>query len=218
MTSGYLDRHQVQALRSLLAQIPPVLADVVNMECKLSRTTKPTGGGRSKPGSKIPLHLGAVEVADLLHDTLAGWVRYVIEERGGRYPANTTTDLVIWLYRNAATLSLCEGADGIFDELEYAIRECRRMVDIPREDKVIVDPAAVLEAGSALVCLSSIEIIADRLGKHGEGLTRERMRRLIRAFDIQPTAEFADGTKYYKLNEILEAHLRRKAGLKKVPA
>lgn len=204
MTDGYLDRDQVAELRDLLQQIPGVVEDVVNVECKTSRTTRPTGGGRSKPGSKMPLHLGAVEVADLLHNTLVGWVRFTIETRGGEYPRNATISLAAWLDRHAESLSLCEGSEEAVDEIRYAIGECRRMVDIPPEDVVRVDSVMLSMSVDQPVTGPEAAKVAPELGDMAKGLTAKRVT-YLRNRELLTGKQIGDEW-VYRLGDILHAH------------
>lgn len=212
----HLQRHEVKRLREVLAGVPGLVEDLLNVECRTARLSKPgmSKGRRPKQlGSSVPFHIGAAEAADLLHATLVGWVRVMLDQGRGRgHPADATLSIAAWLHRNAEALALCEGSAEALDEIERAVGECRRMVDIPPDDEVVIDPRRLEAANKSLVTLSTIETIARKIGEPGRGLNRERLRLLAKHRDVKPASEDGQsGTKFYRLGDVIDAHLRRKA-------
>lgn len=198
----YLDGAGRANLRAELALVPGIVDDLENVKAGTAKLARPVGGSRPRPGSKMPLHLGAVEASDLLKGTLAGWVAYTINTRGGDWPANTTVSLSVWLDRNAERLGMCEGSVDALDEIRYAIGECWRVVDIPPEDPVRVDPTLINEADRMTVTRQAIEAVTERMG---ERVNNRRLRRLVAAGLVTPIGK--DGKEFlYRLGDVLVAH------------
>lgn len=212
--SEHLQRHEVRELRDILAGIPGLVEDLLNVECRTARLSRPGLGKRAgKPGSSLPFHLGAADAADQLHSTLVGWVRVMADQKRGKgLPANATLSIAKWLHRNAEALALCEGSAEALDDIRDAVGECRRVVDIPPDDHVMIDPQRLEAANRSVVTLSTIETIARRIGEPGRGLNRDRLRLLAKHHDVRPVGEDTEsGTKFYQLGDVIDAHLRRKA-------
>lgn len=214
--SDHLERHEVRQLRELLAAVPGLVEDLLNVECRTARLSKPglSKGRRPKPGSSIPFHIGASEAADLLHNTLVGWARVVLDQgRGNGQPANATLSIAKWLHRNTEALALCERSAEALDEIHYAVGECRRVVDIPPDDEVSIDPQRLEAANRSIVTRDSVEVIAQKLGDLGQGLTARRVRTLEKAGVLRATGKDRDsGTLFYKLGDVLTAHVAHKRG------
>lgn len=214
--SEHLQRHEVRELRDILAGIPGLVEDLLNVECRTARLSKPglSKGRRPKPGSSIPYHLGAADAADLLHNTLVGWCRVVLDQgRGKGQPANATLSIAKWLHQNAESLALCEGSAEALDEVRYAVGECRRVVDIPPDDDVVIDPQRLEAANRSIVTRDSVETIAGKLGEMGTGLTARRLRTLEKAGILNAAGKDRDtGTLFYRLGDVLTAHMAHRRG------
>lgn len=213
--TDYLDRHDQRELRQLLARIPGLVEDLLNVRTKQARTSRPGGSRRPKRlGSALPIHIGAVEAADELHNILVGWCRIVIDQRGGEWPANATLSIAQWLARNVESLALCEGSCEALPEIRDVIAHCTHVVDIPPDDLVVIDPARVEAANRQIVTRDSIETIAPKLGEMGRGLNSRRVRTLEKANALKATGTDVDtGTRFYRLGDVLEAHVRHRRNL-----
>lgn len=219
--TDYLDRYEQAQLRKVLKKIPGLMEDLLNVQTKQARITKPwTAQGRrpKRLGSAIPYNIGASDAADRLHNVLVGWVRVVLDQRGGEPPANAVISCAAWLARNLESLALCEGSAEAKADIEGAVIAAERVVDIPPDDYVVIDPQRVEAANKSLVTLATIGAIAARIGPLGEGLNRDRLRLLVKHGDVKADAEDREsGTKFYRLGDVLDAHQKRKVrGGKKV--
>lgn len=210
--TDYLDRHDQRELRQLLARIPGLCEDLLNVQTKQARTSRPGGSRRPKRlGSALPIHIGAVEAADELHNILAGWCRIVIDQRGGEWPANATLSIAQWLARNVESLALCEGSREALPEIRDVIARCIRIVDIPPDDLVVIDPARVEAANRQIVTRDSIETIAPKLGDLAHGLNSRRVQTLEKRGGLKRAGSDKDtGTAFYRLGDVLEAHVRHR--------
>ncbi|WP_260868808.1 hypothetical protein [Gordonia sihwensis] len=213
--TDYLDRHEQKQLRDLLARIPGLVEDLINVQTRQARIAKrgmSQGRRPKKLGPAIPYHIGASDAADNIHATLVGWVRVVLDQRGGEPPADATISLADWLRRNMTSLALCEGSREALREIEDVIRSAVRVVDIPPDDHVIIDPQRVEAANRTIVTRDSIDTIAPKLGEMAVGLNARRMRTLEKAKVLKATGTDPDtGTKFYRLGDVLHAHVRHRS-------
>lgn len=81
----------------------------------LLATTKTSGegGGQVSAGSKPPLNLTPLSIAQDVHRDLVGWVRICHEDgmcSDDDWPADTPLDVVLWLRRHAVALDHHEAA------------------------------------------------------------------------------------------------------------
>lgn len=209
---GYLDRRETRQLGEILRKVPGLVEDLLNVQTRGARLSKPGLGGRrpKKLGASIPYHLGAAEAADELHNTLAGWVRVVLEQRGGDCPSDATISLARWLERNLIALALCEGSAEALDDIRHAVITCERVVDIPPEDHVIIDEARLTAANRQVVTRDQAERLAPKLGELGEGLTARRVKYLENRGALDRVGTDS-GVAFYRLGDVLHAHVTTKA-------
>lgn len=209
----YLDKIQQAKLRDKLGLVPALVEDLAVTITRQARIQKSGLGKprRQRPESRLPFHLGAAEAADELHSCLVAWVRFVCEERQMHYrDSDNDISLARWLRRNIVTLALIEGSEEACDELCERIDECRRHVDLPPDDDVVIDRVRVEAANRSVITLSTIDGIASRLGDIGKGLNRDRLRLLAKRGDVRPVSEDPDtGTRFYRLGDVLHAHHNR---------
>ena len=205
----YLDRPSQAALVELLEQIPGLVDDLTIAITRQDRIGH--SGPRVRSGSDeqpLPYSVNASEAADLLHDTLAAWVRHTTKQRHLTYTGtDDTLTLARWLKRWIVALALTEGADEALGEIRHAIHNARRACDRPREKTRHVDPVEIYEAGSTLLTATDIEKLARKLG---EKYTRLDMRRILRLKDagvITPIMQTTDGHDLYRVADVLAAHL-----------
>lgn len=207
----YLAREDQRQLTEALGTIPNLadqLAVTVTRQARIQKSNmgKPR---RQKPGSRMPFHIGASEAADELHGTLATWVRHTCEHRQIHYrDGNDLMSLARWLRRNMIQLALTEGSEEAYIDIRDRIDECRRQVDLPPDDEVHIDHERIASANRQILTAGQIEKIAHRLGDMGKRLTTDRVHGLNRRGHLKPvSADPETGTKFYRLGDILHAHL-----------
>jgi hypothetical protein len=116
-----------------------VASIVADLDVTLSRQAKIGSAGKSGKGwarEKLPIHIGAVEAADVLANTLTTWARDVTEGRnwvwvaGNRAPADQSARALLAcipeIRRHPAVVELV-------DEITDAIRQARHAVDRPAD-------------------------------------------------------------------------------------
>ena len=216
MTDGwFLPKHEQDQLVELLDQIPGLVDDLTIAITRQDRIGH--SGPRVRSGSDeqpLPVNLNASDAADLLHDTLAAWVRHTTEHRALTYQGrDDTMSLARWLKRWIVALALSPGADEAIGEIRHAIRNARRACDRPREKHHDVDDIAVYEAGSTLLTATEIERIAPTLGH--PRLTMRRILRLKDAEKLEPAMTTGDGTDLYRIADAITAHLTHPARKRK---
>lgn len=208
----FLERKDQRDLVDMLASIPRLAEDLAVTECRQDRISKPGGGRirRGKPESSLPFHVGAASAAWDLHSALSSTVRLVCEQRAlpqAQWPADSVVTLAAWLRANIVALALTEGAWDAYLEIEDAVMECRRVIDLPPEDEITVSREQVNAAIRQVVTVSTIATVADKLGELGNGLTPERMRTLCRRGVLaHSSVDPRSGTKFYALGDVLDAH------------
>ncbi|MEC4856706.1 hypothetical protein R2325_13950 [Mycobacteroides chelonae] len=208
--SFYLDKRSQLLLRDELRSVPALVEDLLVTLTRQARIQKIGLGKprRQRPESRIPFHLGASEASDALHNCLSTWVRLVCEQRAIAYrEAGDIVTLARWLRRNLVALALTEGAGEAYADIKAAIDECRKQIDLPPEDDIVIDKARVQAANKSVVTLSTIGPIANRIGVLGRGLNRDRLRYLEKTGKVRPCGEDPDtGTQFFRLGDVLHAH------------
>lgn len=208
--SYFLDKGSQHKLREELASIPRMIGELSVTLTRQARIQRPglSMSRRPKPESQVPIHIGAHNAADVLHNCLGTWVRLVCEQRAIVWDkGNDIITLAKWLRVNMIALALTEGSEEAYEDIKAAIDECWRQIDIPADDEVVIDRARVEAANRSVVTLSTIGSIASRLGPIGNGLNRDRLRLLAKRGDVRPCSEDEDsGTKFYRLGDVLHAH------------
>ncbi|MGC7276988.1 hypothetical protein RA984_21000, partial [Mycobacteroides abscessus subsp. massiliense] len=177
--SYFLDKGSQHKLREELASIPRMIGELSVTLTRQARIQRPglSMSRRPKPESQVPIHIGAHNAADVLHNCLGTWVRLVCEQRAIVWDkGNDIITLAKWLRVNMIALALTEGSEEAYEDIKAAIDECWRQIDIPADDEVVIDRARVEAANRSVVTLSTIGSIASRLGPIGNGLNRDRLR------------------------------------------
>jgi hypothetical protein len=116
-------------LEKTLAEIPSLGEDLETTRLRQSRTGgRSIGGGHS---SDVPLPwLETASVAeDTLRSTLVAWARVVVEERGVGWPRNTLAGISGFLLKHVDWLVHHPDAHEAVDELSFAARQARSVVD-----------------------------------------------------------------------------------------
>lgn len=205
----FLPKHLQNELRDKLSTVPGLVEELAITITRQSRIQR---GGlaplrRQKPGSRIPFHIAAADAADELHNALASWARFVCEARQVFYTGHDDDiSLSRWLRRNMVALALTEGSEEAHADLMARIEECRRQIDLPPEDEIVIDRARVREANRQVLTAGQVERIAAKLGPLGAGLNKRRVETLARN-GLRPCA--SDGeVLFYRLGDVLDAHHR----------
>lgn len=235
---SFLPRPKWEPLKRALIEIPAVVEDLAITLTRQDRIQKSTLGktARRKPESALPLHVGAANASAELQNCLTGWVRLVCEQRQINYmPIGFTHKpefigplaegqerlprgydvvaipvLAKWLRVNLIALAMTEGSAEAYDDIASCIDACRRQMDLPADDDVVIDAARVESANKSVVTLSTIDAVATRLGAMARGLTRERLRLLAKRGDVKPVGVDPETkTKFYALGDVLHAHHNR---------
>lgn len=206
----YLDRRGQHELVNLLAGIPTLVEDLSVTLTRQARITRGDLGKthRRKRDGTLPLHLGAAKASAELHNCLSTWARAVCEQRALDYDGNDDIiGLARWLRRWVIALAMTEGAEESLPDIKAHVSDCRRIVDLPPEDYVLIDRERVEKANRQVLTAGQVEKVARRLGEVGQGLTKRRVETLARHSRIHPAAVDGD-TRFYRLGDVLDAHKR----------
>jgi hypothetical protein len=158
----------------------------------------------------VPYHIGASDAADAMHNALTTWVRFVCEERQVYYRGHDDdVSLSRWLRTQVTVLALIPGSEESCDEIVACIDECRRQVDLPPDDDIVIDAARVREANRQVLTAGQVEKIAGKLGSLGKGLNKRRVETLVRQRELFPCARDGD-VRFYRLGDVLDAHHRKR--------
>lgn len=229
----FLPKADQKKLREVLAAIPAVIEDLAITITRQDRTRRPGTVARMPARSGPPLDLEALTLADELHAELVGWVRLVCEHRGVAFvplgmrplgfvgplrpgeewatPGYAATDiqLAAWLARYMRALAMTPGAETALDSISDAVHACRHIVDLPPEDVVQVSREHVRAARRVVRTLDGLAKIAGQLGDAGAGLTKDRLKHLVRAGHLRACGQDVDtGKRFYRLGAALEAHAK----------
>lgn len=206
----FLARDLQRKLTEQLGTIPDLVEDLSITITRQARVQRPGLGKprRQKPESQVPFHIGASGASAELHNCLAGWVRLVCEQRAIIYEGHgDIVTLARWLRRNMVALALTEGSEESCDDICHHIAQCRRMIDLPPEDDVVIDRARVNDANRMSLTAGQVEKIAGKLGSIAKGLNKRRVETLVRNKMLSPCS--VDGeVQFYRLGDVLDAHHR----------
>lgn len=208
----FLDKGSQHKLREELASIPRMIGELSITLTRQARVQRPglSKSRRRKPESQVPIHLGAEEAAQKLHNCLSTWVRLVCEQRAIVWDkGNDIITLAKWLRINMIALALTEGSEEAYEDIKAAIDECWRQIDIPADDDILIDRARVHEANRVVVTAGQVEKLANKMGAIGKGLNKRRVETLAarRKNPLRPCAVDGD-TKFFRLGDVLDAHHR----------
>ncbi|MBN7552961.1 hypothetical protein [Mycobacteroides abscessus] len=210
--SFFLDKGSQHKLREELASIPRMIGELSVTLTRQARIQRPglSMSRRPKPESQVPIHIGAHNAADLLHNCLGTWVRLVCEQRAIVWDkGNDIITLAKWLRINMIALALTEGSEEAYEDIKAAIDECWRQIDIPADDDIVIDRGRVHEANRLVVTAGQVEKLANKMGAIGKGLNKRRVETLAarRKNPLRPCAVDGD-VKFFRLGDVLDAHHR----------
>ncbi|WP_100479526.1 hypothetical protein [Mycobacteroides abscessus] len=210
--SFFLDKNSQHKLREELASIPRMIGELSVTLTRQARIQRPglSMSRRPKPESQVPIHIGAHNAADVLHNCLGTWVRLVCEQRAIVWDkGNDIITLAKWLRVNMIALALTEGSEEAYEDIKAAIDECWRQIDIPADDDIVIDRGRVHEANRLVVTAGQVEKLANKMGAIGKGLNKRRVETLAarRKNPLRPCAVDGD-VKFFRLGDVLDAHHR----------
>ncbi|MDM2383834.1 hypothetical protein [Mycobacteroides abscessus] len=210
--SFFLDKGSQHKLREELASIPRMIGELSVTLTRQARIQRPglSMSRRPKPESQVPIHIGAHNAADVLHNCLGTWVRLVCEQRAIVWDkGNDIITLAKWLRVNMIALALTEGSEEAYEDIKAAIDECWRQIDIPADDDIVIDRGRVHEANRLVVTAGQVEKLANKMGAIGKGLNKRRVETLAarRKNPLRPCAVDGD-VKFFRLGDVLDAHHR----------
>ena len=119
------------ALRIDLGDVPALLGELDITAARLDHITT-SGTNRGGGESPLPFKPQATEAIWVLHTTLTAWTVELAGER------STSAEMARWLYARLDLIRLRPDADTIHDELTYAIREARRVIDRPTDRRMFL--------------------------------------------------------------------------------
>jgi hypothetical protein len=114
-----------------------------------------TGGGGSKPGSRLPFDLGATAKLDGVQNELTGWVRHIAAERGLALPrpVDLGDDVLVlaagWLAGHVEWMRHREEVDAFLADVGAAVRVVSGIARGPASQRYLGPCGAELEAGAA---------------------------------------------------------------------
>ncbi|WP_100525383.1 hypothetical protein [Mycobacteroides abscessus] len=210
--SYFLDKGSQNKLREELASIPRMIGELSVTLTRQARIQRPglSMSRRPKPESQVPIHIGAHNAADVLHNCLGTWVRLVCEQRAIVWDkGNDIITLAKWLRINMIALALTEGSEEAYEDIKSAVDECWRQIDIPADDDIVIDRGRVHEANRLVVTAGQVEKLANKMGAIGKGLNKRRVETLAarRKNPLRPCAVDGD-VKFFRLGDVLDAHHR----------
>jgi hypothetical protein len=185
--------------RQLLAEIQDMLGAALDVAHRQARHG--TGGGASgKPGSALPLDLGATARLDGVQTALTTWARHIAEERGADGPraehyGHPINAAVSWLYGHLEWMRHREECTEFLADVRKAHRIVRGIAE-PGQHRVIVglcDCGKTLYAvaGRQTVTCKDCELIWD-VDDSREGLRGHLDDRLVTAAEAAHLAGFLD--------------------------
>lgn len=117
----------------LAADLGDVPAYAQELELTLARLTRHgRSDGSPSTTTALPIDIRASEASWVLRNTLTGWIR-VLDGEGATWPEGTLTAMSRWLLARVDLLARHEEGDQAADEIGYAMRQVRHVVDRPPE-------------------------------------------------------------------------------------
>ena len=139
---------------------------------------------------------------------LVSWVRLVCEDRQLDPPVDSLLYLAGWLNKHVVDLALCEGSPEAPDEIEKAVANCERHIDLPYEDPTVAsdDPRVLLarrQAETVIVTYDTIEPVCRKMDVDPI-ITTRRMKYVVSRQNVTPASR--DGrTKFFRLSDVIDA-------------
>jgi hypothetical protein len=163
---GFADVHCRDRAAAQLVEIADMVPAARDIAHGLSSTLSGSGGS-GKPGSRLPLDLGATARCDSVANVLTTWTRHVAEERGlrtpqpGAYSVYAASDdplefAALWLGEHLEWLRHRPECDEFLADVEAAVRVMRGIVRGPAAQRylgpcgapqIAIDPDVAAEHG-----------------------------------------------------------------------
>lgn len=132
--TAYLCQACTGRLARDLGDIGALADEVQTTRLRLARTGGAATGVLSRAYERpLPWNEAASDAADVLRSTVVAWVRVVLDDRGGRLPADTMQALSGFLLSNLEWLRHQSSADECADEIGHAVQVARRVIDLAPE-------------------------------------------------------------------------------------
>lgn len=129
---AYLCQGCTDRLARDLGDVGALARELQTTRLKQDRVTGAATGVLSRSADKpLPWNQHAAEIDDALRATVVGWVRVVVEERGGRPPENTMQALSGFLLASVEWLRHHADAAECADEISDSVGRARQAVDRP---------------------------------------------------------------------------------------
>lgn len=201
----------MRALASLLREIPALVDDLAITLTRQDKLTRGSVVGSNSGVQPLPVNLAASDAHELLHSTLASWVRHALEYRSMPYAGpRTTAGIARWLADHVTSLAMTEGCEEAHDEIAHAMGQCRRVCDLYTDRAVLpTDPHSEAIVYGMELNAKGCADIARASGV--EGLTKRRVLYLVEVGAVRPLRmEMARGNEspVLRMGEVLDAHQR----------
>lgn len=170
MTDTFLDDQAVTDLGNDLGLIADQSAELLRIA---RRETSPPGGRAARnpqvPGSRPPLNIGALSVANELHVCLTGWMRCLLDDARVEYPADLDDrSVAIHLRVHAHRIAQQAWAPDCAEEVSHWARVVRALT-IPPPEKTLADYTPAQRAEGWALAKVSAQMCADLVSEHTEG-------------------------------------------------
>jgi hypothetical protein len=116
-------------LERVLAETPSLAEDLETTRLRQSRTGGHNIGGGHSTDRPLPWSEAASFAVATLRSTLVAWAQIVVDERGVSWPHDTLPDISAFLLRHLDWLTHHPDAAEAVDELSFATRQARAVID-----------------------------------------------------------------------------------------
>lgn len=210
--NGYLTKAELAKLDAILKTVPWLahrLDETILRQDRIGGAPIPTLGGNDSTEQPLPYNHAASAVRDQLHNTLVGWTRHVLEQRGMYYQGDTSTaGTSRWLRAHIDALALTEGSAEALPDIDAATRSAWRVIDRPEERVRPVDEQRLAEADRMVLSVRGIATLAKEMGGDCKALSARRVRYLRDIGAIEPVRS-AGQALLYLVGDVRRAHIRQ---------
>lgn len=210
--NGYLTKTELAKLDAILKTVPWLahrLDETILRQDRIGGAPIPSLGGNDSTEQPLPYNHIASNVRDQLHNTLVGWTRHVLEQRGMTYQGDTSTaGTSRWLRTHIDALALTEGSAEALPDIDAATRSAWRVIDRPEERLRPIDEQRLAEADRMVLSKHGIADLARQLGDQYKTLTARRVQHLRDIGAVQPI-QTAGRALLYLVGDVRRAHLHR---------
>jgi len=208
--NGYLTRAEITKLDAILRTIPWLARQLdytVRRQDRVSGTPIPSLGASGSYEQPLPYNHVAGDVRDQLRNTLVGWTRHVLEQRGMTYDGDDTIPSIAqWLRRNVAALALTDSSAEALLDIDGVVRSVWSVIDRPDERIRPLDERRLAEADRMMLSCHGIATLAKEMGGPFRSLTARRVQYLRDVGAIQPVS-VAGRKLLYLVGDVRRAHV-----------